>query len=350
MRRGNVRGRGGKPTGMAHRSLFPVTLVALVFAGSLALPAGFQEPAPPASSSYLGQQPPGAKATLFAPGVVSTALFERDLAVTPDGREIYWTVTMPGSNLVTTVTSRLANGTWTSPEVVPQMTDPDTMFIEPAISPDGRRFFFTLAKPSPRGRIASAAIWAMDRVGEGWGKAYDLGAPVNGEGKRFFPSITRNGTLYFTREAGTAADGIYRAKLAAGRYAEPERLPVQVNSGSARYNAFVDRDERFLIVPMEGRPDSRGGVDYYAVFRNPDDTWRDPINLGEEVNTPGSGEYSPYISPDGRYFFFMSSRIPDTARPSSLTAAFFRGLLQRPQNGSADIYWIDAGFIEKLRK
>lgn len=190
----------------------------------------------------------------------------------------------------------------------------------------------------------------MERQGDGWGAPRDPGPPVNGPGRQFFPSVTRDGTLYFTREMGTEADGIYRSRLVEGRYAEPERLPAQVNGGTGRFNAFVDPDERFLIVPMEGRPDSRGGVDYYVVFRNSDDTWREPLNLGEPVNTPGSGEYSPYVSPDGRYFFFMSSRLPDAARPQTLSTAFFRELLQRPQNGNADIYWVDAAFIASLAK
>lgn len=31
--------------------------------------------------------------------------------------------------------------------------------------------------------------------------------------------------------------------------------------------------------------------------------------LEEQVNTTGGREHSPYVSPDGKYFFFMSSRI-----------------------------------------
>lgn len=302
------------------------------------------------ATEYFGQPLPGAVATPFAPGIVSTGLFERDLTMTPDGREIYWTVSSPGNTFVTTLVSRLEHGRWTPPDVVARMTDPGARWIEPAVSPDGKRLFFTLARPSPAGRIASAAIFVMEREGATWGSPRDIGAPVNGPGQQFFPSVTRSGTLYFTRERGMAADGIYRSRLVEGRYTEPERLPAQVNSGTGRYNAFVDPDERFLIVPMEGRPDSRGGTDYYVVFRNQDDTWQEPVNLGSEVNTPGSGEHSASLSPDGRHLFFMSSRIPESARPAALTGSFFRELLQRPQNGNADIYWIDAGFIEKLRK
>ena len=329
----------------APSALIVVVLLVLGSIGARVAPQGASGP-----SAYLGQRPPGSAPELFAPGVVSTGLNERDVAITPDGREVYWTVNAPGSPFTTTVVSRFENGAWTSPEVLPQMADPGAMHIEPAISPDGRHFFFTVARRSPAGRIASAEIRVMERERDGWGAPRDPGPAINGPGRQFFPSVTRDGTLYFTRERGTEADGIYRSRLVEGRYGEPQRLPPQVNGGNGRFNAFVDPDERFLIVPMEGRPDGRGGVDYYVVFRNPDDTWRDPVNLGEAVNTPGSGEYSPYVSPDGRYFFFMSSRVPDAARPQALSAAFFRDLLQRPQNGNADIYWVNAGFIAALAK
>ena len=64
------------------------------------------------------------------------------------------------------------------------------------------------------------------------------------------------------------------------RVSAPEKLPPQVNSGRSQFNAFVAPDESYLIVPIEGRSDSIGGCDYYVVFRNPDDRWSEPINLG----------------------------------------------------------------------
>ena len=39
---------------------------------------------------YLGQTPPGTTPKLFAPGVVSTGLYERDFAVAPEGREFFY--------------------------------------------------------------------------------------------------------------------------------------------------------------------------------------------------------------------------------------------------------------------
>ena len=41
---------------------------------------------------YLGQSPPGDKAVLFAPGVISDGFNNRDMAMTPDGSEFYYAV------------------------------------------------------------------------------------------------------------------------------------------------------------------------------------------------------------------------------------------------------------------
>ena len=42
------------------------------------------------TGNYLGQELPGMTPRLFAPGIVSTGLSERDMAITPDGDEIYF--------------------------------------------------------------------------------------------------------------------------------------------------------------------------------------------------------------------------------------------------------------------
>jgi len=94
--------------------------------------------------------------------------------------------------------------------------------------------------------------------------------------------------------------------------------------------------------------DSYGGVDYYISFRDQYDQWSEPVNMGSAVNSKATGEWSPYVSPDGKYFFFMSNRIKDT-----LTAiSDYQDLLKLhnySQNGNSDIYWVSAEIIEKLK-
>jgi hypothetical protein len=254
----------------------------------------------------------------------------------------------------TIAVTREVDGVWTDPEIAPFATDPRYLHIEPAISQDGRRFFFVSNRPleGDGPALEHQDIWVMDREGETWNEPYNLGPPINTELGEFFPSTTENGTLYFTREdRAKREDLIVRSRLIDGLYTEPEVLPAEVNSGTAQYNAFVDPQERYVIVPTVGREDSVGRTDYYISFRNDDDTWTGPINLGEAVNSPGNLEYSPYVSRDGKYLFFMAARQPSFGDESGGELTF-RGMLdasQMPGRSNPTIWWMDAGFLEGLR-
>ena len=298
---------------------------------------------------YLGERPPGLTPELFAPGLVSTGGFERDVAITPDGREIYFGLAGPSYQYTTVVVTRLVDGRWTEPETVPGLADPRYLNLEAALSPDGNSLFFLSTRPDSAAGVAAGNqdIWSLTRTPTGWSPPRNLGPPVDSALPEYFPSLTRDGTIYFTREEpGSRVSSIWRARREGSGYREPEKLPRQVNSGRSQYNAFVSPDESYVIVPTDGRPDSIGGCDYYVVFRTPDDGWSEPINLGPAVNTKGSQEFSPYVSPDGKYFFFMSSRM---SPPDRLTFRLFRNLHGQPGNGNSDIYWVDAAVIEELR-
>ncbi len=309
---------------------------------------------PQLTGPYLGQTAPGTTPELFAPGIVSTGLYTRDVAMTPDGSEFYFGVMAGGFAVI--LETKLVDGRWTKPEVAPFSGDSRFMDLEPHISPDGRHFYFLSTRPpdggepepDETGAWVHQDIWVMDRTETGWGAPYNLGAPINTEASEFFPSVTLDGTIYFTRnDEDPAGSFIYRARLVDGQYAEPEKLPPEVNSVPQQFNAFIAPDESYLILSAGGREDSYGGADYYVIFRNPDDTWVGPINLGPTINQAVGAEWSPYVSPDGKYFFFMSTRKGSV--PPRLTRDYLLGLSQAPENGTPGIYWVDAGFIEALR-
>ena len=300
---------------------------------------------------YLGQESPGLEPRLFAPGVVSTGLATRDVAMTPDGDELYFAVTVGARTVI--METKVVGGTWTEPVVA--SFSGRYLDIEPAISPDGERFFFLSTRPQPgqeeKPGWVYQDIWVMERVGDGWGEPYNLGPPVNSDAPEYFPSITADGTLYFTREGEGRVSATYRSRLVDGVYTEPEILGPEVNCGRNRFNVFVAPDESYAIVPAMGREDSLGGVDYYVVFRSADDVWSEPINLGEAVNQPQGREWSASLSPDGKYLFFMSSRttaeagLPLTGK----TVNELLGISAQPGQGSSDIWWVSADVIEQLR-
>ncbi len=65
------------------------------------------------------------------------------------------------------------------------------------------------------------------------------------------------------------------------------------------------------------------------------------MNLGDKVNSRGL-EYSPKISPDGRYFFWASTRnFTDQPLEKPLTYPELMEKLGNPGNSLGDIYQID---------
>lgn len=306
---------------------------------------------------WLGQTPPGDEPRIFAPGIVSTGLTDRDVAMTPDGGEILWAVTMPGRAAAFIVHSLRVGEKWTRPEVVSFSGDPRYIDAEPHVAPDGTRLYFASNRPRPgRGEeTGDYDIWVSERTGQGWGAPYNMGPPVNSDAGEYYPSLTRDGTIYFTRDnTQDRTNRIYRCRFVDGEYAGAELLPPEVNPGGAQYNAFINPDESYLIIPIAGLEDATGGMggtDYYISFRSAEDEWTGPINMGARVNSAEGEEWSPYLSTDGRYFFFMTVRrtILEPVEGGVLRYTdLVRGNLE-PGNGLSDMYWVDASFIEGLR-
>ncbi len=302
------------------------------------------------SGDYLGQAAPGDSARLFAPGIISTGITERDFAITPDGDEIFFCREAGNFRYVTIFYSRRSEGVWSIPEVFEFCTDPAFKYVEPHISQDGAKLYFISNMPADSAAESNEDIWVCTKTNGRWSEPRNLGAPVNTTSKEFFPSVTVNGTIYYTHLDPVAGEEfIYRSRLANGVFQQPENLGPNVNIGRARYNAFVAADESYIIVPAYGMPDSFGATDYYISFRDSLDNWSQPVNVGPEINSSCSREWSASVSPDGKYLFFMSDRMGGNS-PGKLSTEMLQEFHNSPQNGNPDIYWISTAIIEKLRE
>ena len=249
---------------------------------------------PPLPGNYLGQPLPGPEPQLFAPGIISTGCTTRDVAITPDGDELYFCQVIGRFRYTAIMVSRRVDGRLTPPEVAPFSRDPRWLHLEPALSPDGKKLFFLSNRPETGDEAEDNDIWVVERTTEGWAEPYNLGPPVNTDGAEFFPSLTTDGTLYFCRTApDSRSHSLFRSRLVDGAYQEPERLPDLVNAAPSQFNAFVAPDESYLIFGAVGLPDNRGAADYVICFRDEHDSWTAPVNLGDRINRPTGAQWSP---------------------------------------------------------
>jgi Tol biopolymer transport system component len=281
-------------------------LVRACAALALSACAAARPSSPPAAASSRGPDlVAGDTAALLAPGVIATGdVFAASLA--PDGRTIYFTKATRDRTRMRVMRARLVDGRWAAPEALP-FADVAPRAMDPFVSPDGRRLYFTASRrlEAARGQPQDDwDTWVVDLAPDGGvGAPRNLGAPANSERSEMYPGVTRDGTLYYQvwmpDSLARGVRGIWRLVPGA---AAPERLEGPINDGDFPGNPYVTPDGRLLLFTAD-RPGGRGRGDLWASARTTDGRWDTPRNLGPLVNGPDV-EFCPSLSPDGRYLLF----------------------------------------------
>ncbi|HJU89170.1 MAG TPA: hypothetical protein VJ672_07260 [Gemmatimonadaceae bacterium] len=289
------------------------------------------------------------EAELVGDGSVSTAGNEFGGAVTPNGREMYFTRSVPRSYMYVILVSRFVNGRWRAPEVA--SFSGSGRDFDPVITPDGKRLYFISDRGSGGQRSRSYDLWMAERDGDEWGEPVRVDAPISLESSdrlthEWFASATRDGTLYFSavREdsPGGAAD-IYRSRFVEGRFAEPEKLDSTINTPGWESEPYIAPDESFLLFSALDRRDGFGGWDIYISYRD-GAGWTAPRNLGPLVNT-ATRDYSSRLAPDSHTLYFTSERhfrMSDASGPPPRVD--YKSLVRGARgiyNGGGNIYRID---------
>lgn len=284
---------------------------------------------------------------LFGEGLVNTHLNERDFALSPDGKEIYFTVSTPSSTFQTIVVSRQVKpNEWTAPEVASfagVFSD-----LEPAFSYDGQTLYFASNRPISGTKPKDFDLWKVTRTSTGWGEPVNLGSTINTESDEFYPSVAKSGNLYYTAtyKGGPGREDIYVSEYKNGIYKAPIALDSGVNTKFYEFNAFVDPDEQYILFTSYGRKDDAGGGDLYMSIRDAKGVWRSAVNL-KSLNSKQL-DYCPYVSPDGKKLFVTSNRhaLPNSFTENKASYRAIQDVWSSLLNGSGNIFWID---FQKLR-
>lgn len=284
-------------------------------------------------------------AVVFARGVISAGDYDSHPAFSPDGKTVYFVRSAPNFRFWAILVSHFENGAWSTPQVAPfsgQYSDAD-----PFITRDGSHLFFISKRPVDGKPREDTDIWVMDKTAADWSEPRNLGAPINSEKDEWYPTLSNDATLYFGsgRSGGRGDTDLYRAHFKNGRYADAENLGDAINTPKDEYEPYIAPDQSFLVFMACGRPDTLGQCDLY-VSRNKDGAWTPPTNLGQKINSDGM-EYSPKLSPDGRYFFWTSARNNITGAPLSkrLDYSGLMNVYRSSGNGLCDIFEIDASAL-----
>lgn len=156
------------------------------------------------------------------------------------------------------------------------------------------------------GRMMPLGPEQIIRTKTGWSNPEKINIPLP-EGYSFGNqfTISKNKNIYLILWSGNGASGIYVSKFENNQYQMVQELK-ELNSDEYDNPEYIDPSERFIIISSR-RSGGFGDGDFYISYKNSDGIWKKPVNMGEKINS-GYTEIFGNLTPDGRYFCFVSNR------------------------------------------
>jgi Tol biopolymer transport system component len=193
---------------------------------------------------------------------------------------------------------------------------------EPFFSPNGKKLYFISRKSlENEDNGGKERIWCMDKTSTGWSKAKPLDETVNAMRIHWQFTVDKWDNLFFS-----GSNKIFRAENKEGKYGKPVDISELYNNKTLKgFCPFISPDGSYIIFSSTKKEGGRN-IDLFVSFKRNDGTWTNRINLGEDINATGH-DIGPVVTLDGKYLFFTSVG----------------------KNRPWGIYWVDARILEKLK-
>lgn len=243
---------------------------------------------------------------IFDANNISTEAPEFATSFSPDGKTAFFNLATADRETLRIVQSRFTENSWSKP-IPLHFSDGTYRDVDPCISPDGSRLYFSSNRPidgdNPK---ADFDTWFAEWKGNQWGEPVNPGAPLNGPDHEIFVSISGSGILYFSSNRDQSSGmKIFRSQSANGAFQEPVYVDLGVAPEANVGNPVISPSSDFLIFSSSDLG-GYGGSDLF-ISHLEGERWTKPMNLGDRINSPQS-DFAPCISPDGQYLFFTSER------------------------------------------
>ena len=301
--------RNNRTTEGKHMPIKLLILIILNHVITSILHAETQQKYPEFHGPYLGQKVPGKVAEPFAPGIISTDLWELEGVFSPDMKEFFYTIdrgVYEGENKTgfrpTVIGFRQHNNVWTKFTEFPRTG-------EISFSPDGKRMHMAKGFKS--------------RANGEWSDTVSLGPLFDRKDwgiMRLSSSLTQ--TYVFDDYNG---DIIRLSELKHGVRQPPQLMNKELKSGKWTAHPFITPDESYLIWDSE-RDDWYRETDLYISFKQTDGSWGKAINMGPNINSV-ENDFFASVTADGKYILFN----------------------RKIGGDNIDIYWVSADIIQSLR-
>lgn len=183
----------------------------------------------------------------------------------------------------------------------------------PVISPDGKTLFFYRSNhPENTGGKNDGDIWFSELNSNGvWGKALNIGPPLNNERKNFVCSVSPDGNTLLLGKVynrdGSTEKGVSISYRTNDGWSFPEQQHIErfYNLNDYFGEFFLTNDGKTLLMAIQRRQ-TFGRLDIYVSFLKESNSWTRPKNLGPVINSRGN-EFSPFLASDGITLYFSSA-------------------------------------------
>ncbi|UHG89299.1 OmpA family protein [Spirosoma oryzicola] len=180
-------------------------------------------------------------------------------------------------------------------------TTPSQYF--PVLTADEQTLVFTALKPEGDEDLLTSTF-----NGETWSPPVSLDASINTPDNEGTASLSADGRmLVFTACQGRKGFGscdLYLSRKTGNDWSAPENLGSSVNTRFYESQPSLSADGRRLYF-VSDRPGGKGRRDIWRSDLDGEGNWREPVNIGEPVNT-AFNEASPFIHANGQSLFFAS--------------------------------------------
>lgn len=296
---------GGTPLHWAVAARFPKLVTLLKLNGARKMDRNF----PLYQGYYFGLQPPGMDPIPFAPKILYHITPFVVPTFSPDGKEVYFSLASYHFQNSKIWFMKQKDGKWQPP----RRASFSGNFSEgsPFFSPDGKIIYFYSNMPSTdvHSGKRSIDIYAVERVGDSWGRPKNLGPVINSNSTDASPCVTKNMNLYFHRRENINNRSrwfIYRSEYKNSGYQTATKLADPINGPYNAAGPCVAPDEKYIIFHSNRTSEYSAGNHLFISFRKADGSWSKAKSVSKKINAYQS--MSASLSPDGKYLFFYSRR------------------------------------------
>ena len=247
-------------------------------------------------------------AQMFAPGIASTRFSDVRLTISPDGRTALWfSRNRPGGpgGYDIWMTRRSAPG-WGPAE--PVAFNSSARDFDPAFTADGRFVYFSSDRP---GGLGGDDLWRVRVTAGGFGEPEHLGPAVNSANNEWAPMLSPDGrTLLFSSDGrgGAGRMDLFTSRLSRHGFAAARALPGDINTPEDEFDATFLADGQRVV--FSRARDIK--VDDVRLFHSTPRRGLYPHGdpLGAAVNTEHSDTYAPMLDWSRKHSLTFTTRRP----------------------------------------